>query len=174
MRGATALATLALALTLGCSEERAPAPPEPERPTAGISVRLYFPGPDRLLHAEQHRLDPALQPETRARRLLQLLLAGPTGEDLIAPLDGIERARVHLLEGGVAYVDLIPAEQSGPPQMGSADELLTVYSVVNTLALNVPEVKRVVLLWNGVQHVSFAGHVDTSAPLTPDPRLNAT
>jgi hypothetical protein len=49
--------------------------------------------------------------------------------------------------------------------------MVTVYSLVNSVALNVPAARRVALLWNGTQRQSFAGHLDTSRPLAPDPSL---
>jgi hypothetical protein len=70
-------------------------------------------------------------------------------------------------------VDLHAPGRDAPPAGGSREELVTVYSLVNSLALNVPAARRVVLLWNGSQRRSFAGHVDTSRPLAPDPSLVA-
>ncbi|MBP9825123.1 MAG: hypothetical protein KBF21_12930, partial [Thermoanaerobaculia bacterium] len=52
-----------------------------------------------------------------------------------------------------------------PPQSGSTVELLRIYAVVHTVLRNVAEANRVVLLWNGVQRSSLAGHVDTGHPL---------
>ena len=52
-----------------------------------------------------------------------------------------------------------------PPQSGSTLELLRIYAVVHTVLRNVEEANRVVLLWNGVQRPSLAGHVDTGHPL---------
>ena len=73
-----------------------------------------------------------------------------------------------LVQGGTAYVDLRPADGAGdPPPAGSNTELLRVYSLVHTLARNVPEIERVVLLWNGTQRAGFPGHVDTGHPLVP-------
>jgi hypothetical protein len=46
-----------------------------------------------------------------------------------------------------------------------------VYSVVDSLTANIPEVKQVVLLWNGVQRETFSGHLDTSRPLLPNRTL---
>ena len=36
-----------------------------------------------------------------------------------------------------------------------------------------PRIERVVLLWNGVQRESLAGHVDTGHPLVLRPELEA-
>jgi hypothetical protein len=48
---------------------------------------------------------------------------------------------------------------------------MRVYAIVHTLVGNVPEVRQVVLLWNGVQRRGFPGHVDTGRPLVPLPAL---
>ena len=54
---------------------------------------------------------------------------------------------------------------SPPPVTGSRGELLVVYSFVNSILANVPEARGVVLMWNGSQRPTFAGHVDTTRPL---------
>ncbi|KAB2965787.1 MAG: GerMN domain-containing protein, partial [Thermoanaerobaculia bacterium] len=72
-----------------------------------------------------------------------------------------------ILVDGTAYVDLRPEDGGEPPSTGSTLELLRVYSIVHTLVRNVPEVRQVVLLWNGVQRRGFPGHVDTARPLVP-------
>ena len=63
------------------------------------------------------------------------------------------------------YLDLAAAQLATPPVSGSRGELLVVYSFVNSLLANVPEARGVVLLWNGNQRPTFAGHIDTTRPL---------
>ena len=41
------------------------------------------------------------------------------------------------------------------------------------MLLNVGEARAVVLLWNGRQRKSFAGHLDTARPLVANPDLVA-
>ncbi len=43
--------------------------------------------------------------------------------------------------------------------------MLTVYSLVNTVLLNTEGAERLVLLWNGQQPMTFAGHLNTARPL---------
>ncbi len=109
----------------------------------------------------------------------QLLPALPAGVGLL---------EVELLDG-VAYVDLTTVEVgSGTgstraagrsavflerPAMGLTEELLAVYSLVNSLTANNLGVDRVVLMWNGEQRPTFAGHVDTTRPLMADLSRNA-
>ena len=63
-----------------------------------------------------------------------------------------------------------PAAQPG----GSEAELLTVYSVVNSLTANFPAVKRVQILIEDRPVPTLAGHVDLTRPLRPDMTLLAT
>ena len=110
----------------------------------------------------------------------QLLPALPAGVGLL---------EVELLDG-VAYVDLTtvgvdsgtgsaagtagrPAVFLERPAMGLTEELLAVYSLVNSLTANNLGIDRVVLMWNGEQRPTFAGHVDTTRPLMADLSRNA-
>ena len=56
---------------------------------------------------------------------------------------------------------------------GSLSELLTVYSVVNSLVVNFPAVSRVQILVEDHMVTSLAGHVDLSRPLPADMTLVA-
>ena len=111
-------------------------------------------------------------------------------EELLPALPaGVRLLTVELLDG-VAYVDLTTVEiDSGTgevaatasrspvvlerPAMGLREELLAVYSLVNSLTANNIGVDRVVLMWNGEQRPTFAGHVDTTRPLMADLERNA-
>ena len=110
-----------------------------------------------------------------ARTLLLAVLAGPTDPSLSAPLPPeASLGPVHLTEGGVLYVDLVSTQLSRPPSTGSQMERLSIWSLVDTVALALPEVKSVVLLWNSRQLSNFGGHVDTSLPLPADRDLIRT
>ena len=73
---------------------------------------------------------------------------------------------------GVACVSLSGEVASGLPG-GSRAELLTVYSIVNTIVTNFPAVSRVQLVVNDQITSSLGGHVDLSRPLPPDMTLVA-
>ncbi len=136
---------------------------------------LYFPGGGGLLFAERHELPVVAEPAERVTRLVSMLLAGPRAENLSAPLPAeIEVRKVYWIDGRTAYLDLESPEGAPPPASGSTREMLTVYSLVNTVLLNVPEIESLVLLWNGRQLRTFAGHVDTMRPLSARPDLIAS
>ncbi|HEX6201873.1 MAG TPA: GerMN domain-containing protein [Thermoanaerobaculia bacterium] len=143
-----------------------------EGATVERSVTLYFPTQGTTLAGETRDLAVPEDPERQLLALARALLAGPESPLLAAPLPpGVEVRSVHLDGTGVAYVDLVAAGGEGPPAGGSTEELLRVYSLVDTLALNVAAVRGVVLLWNGEQQVTWSGHLDTSRPLAADPSL---
>ena len=73
---------------------------------------------------------------------------------------------------GVAYVDL--SKEASQGTAGSHDELLSVYSIVNSLTVNFPAVRRVQILLEDRPVDTLAGHVDLSRPLTADMTLLTT
>ena len=112
----------------------------------------------------------------------------PVEERLPALPAGVRLLAVELIDG-VAYLDLTTVEVGSRteaaraagrsalvlerPAMGLVEELLAVYSLVNSLTANDLGVDRVVLMWNGEQRPTFAGHVDTTRPLMADLSRNA-
>jgi len=106
--------------------------------------------------------------------LVEALLEGPRSEGLVAPLpSGVTLATVYRDPRGAAYLSFEAADNAPPPAVGSTAELQIVYSLVDTVVLNAPSVKRVAILWNGSQSATFAGHVDTDRPLAANRALIA-
>ena len=140
--------------------------PVAEGPVETTAGELYFPNTAGWLGAEARPLPLAGSVEERAAQVARALLAGPTEAGHVAPLgEGVELVSIHLSADGVIYVDLASEQMAHPPVSGSRGELLVVYSFVNSILANVPEARGVVLLWNGNQRPTFAGHVDTTRPL---------
>ena len=133
-------------------------------------ANLYF--PDDTGHLTPETVDlPAGPTETRIIRLVEALIAGPkdTTGVLHAPLPKETTVGGVLVLDAIAYVDLRGAEGGPPPAVGSMDEQMILYSLVDTIVLNnSPAIERVVLLWNGSQRETFAGHFDTTRPLAAD------
>ncbi|MEO8504241.1 MAG: GerMN domain-containing protein [Acidobacteriota bacterium] len=142
--------------------------------TAAWPVHLYFPGRDGLLYAESRDLEVTDDPQNRLRALVAGVLSGPHDSALVPALPAdVQAQTVYLAPDGVAYVDLHSADRSLPPPSGSQAEMATVYSLVNSVGLNLPDARRIALLWNGTQLESFSGHLDTRHPLAPDTSLLA-
>jgi hypothetical protein len=152
-------------------------PPAAEGPASGagrrISVRLYFEAPDRegLLPEEREVAFSGDLPR-QLRTVVEELAKGST-TGLVATLpEGTRVLEVFVQARGVAWVDLSSEATSGLPG-GSKAEILTVYSVVNTIVTNFPAVSRVRILVNDQPVTSLGGHVDLARPLPPDMTLVA-
>ncbi len=138
-------------------------------------VQLYFPDDTGNLSPEAGQA-PASPAELRIRKLAEALIAGPqdpTGS-LHAVLPKETTVGGVLVLDGVAYLDLRALNDGPPPAVGSMDEQMILYSLIDTVVLNTPGVEKVVLLWNGSQRETFAGHYDTTRPLAADRELIAT
>ncbi len=143
----------------------APAVTAPAKSPAAPGVNA--PAPAAPAAAAPTASTPAAAPDARGG-------TAATASDLVRPFPPeVKLGAVELSADGTAFVDLRWQDHEDPPESGSTEELQRVYSLVNSLALNVPQVVRVVLLWNGTQRVTFSGHLDTSRPLVADRTLLA-
>jgi spore germination protein GerM len=180
-RAASFVLGLALALLLGgglwywlsgrSGGLRAPsAVPEAAVPTGPpVNFSLYFPADGGDLAVEQRALPVPDAPKERIRAILGALLAGPKKPGLARPFpEGVTLGPLALGPNGIAYVDFRWQDPPDPPAGGSTEELQRIYSVVDSICLNVPQAQKVVLLWNGVQRETFSGHLDLTHPLGPD------
>jgi hypothetical protein len=143
---------------------------ETEVPTGEkVGFNLYFPADGGDLRSEPRDLQVTEAPKDRVRKVVEALLAGPKGSGLVRPFpEGVTLGSVQLGKNGTAYVDLRWQDHPDPPPGGSTEEIQRVYSIVDSVVLNVPQASRVVLLWNGTQRETFSGHLDLSRPLGPD------
>jgi spore germination protein GerM len=139
-----------------------------------ISVRLYFEAPDRLGLVPEERSVPFSDDLPRQlRTVVEELGKGSTTGLLTTLPAGTKVLEVFVTARGIAYLDL-SKEVSGITEGGSKGELLTVYSVVNSIVTNFPAVKRVQFLVEDKPVTTLAGHVDLSRPLLPDLTFLAT
>ena len=141
-------------------------------PTEPVQFILYFPADGGRIAGERRELQVTESPRDRTRKIVQGLLAGPRAQTLYRPFPQGVRLGSVLISGDVAYLDLVWDGHPEPPSSGSSEEIQRIYSVVNSICLNVPQVQRVAVLWNGFQRITF-GHLDLSQPIRPDRSLIA-
>jgi spore germination protein GerM len=132
-----------------------------------ISVKLFFQSPERGLVIEERAVALSGDLGQQLRSALEELIKG-SGAGLLPTLDPATKVlEVFVSARGIAYVDLSKEVTAGQPG-GSEAELITVYSIVNSLTASFPSVKRVQILVDDHPAPSLAGHVDLSRPLLPD------
>lgn len=104
-------------------------------------------------------------PAEQAKQIVSVLVqAPPSGHASAIPPGATVRA-VFVGGKGEAYVDL-GLEAATARVRGSLDEALAVYAIVNSITLNLPDIKAVQILVDGKEVDTLAGHLDLREPIT--------
>ncbi|PNU19665.1 sporulation protein [Geothermobacter hydrogeniphilus] len=149
------------------SDQPAPTIARPVRPTVMREVLLYFTTADgHRLEAENRQVEDCPNDEECLLAILQSLVDGPNG-DRVPVLPDRTRIRSVKIEDDLVTVDFSRDFIVAHPG-GSHSELLTVYAVVDTLAVNFPYVRQVRFLVEGKAVDTIKGHVDLRAPVIAD------
>ncbi|OGQ51973.1 MAG: hypothetical protein A3J24_12600 [Deltaproteobacteria bacterium RIFCSPLOWO2_02_FULL_53_8] len=104
------------------------------------------------------------------KEALNIVIEGPIERGLGSAIPSGVKLNGVKIKGDIATVDL-SAEMIDNHPGGSTYEILTIYSLVNTVTLNFPQVKEVMLLVDGKKTATIAGHIDTSVPFAADRSL---
>jgi hypothetical protein len=105
--------------------------------------------------------------DEQAREIIAAQVA-PVVEPLVSAIPpGTTLRAVFITTTGDAYVDL-SREARTAHAGGTVNELLTVYTIVNVLTVNLPAVTRVQVLVDGKEVDTLSGHVDLRRPLAKD------
>lgn len=98
--------------------------------------------------------------QQRAESLLRGLMSLYTAKDSTHPLAaGAEIRQVFLVDPGIAVIDVNSAFVAGQVSGVLAEEL-TIASLIQTLAINMPGLTRVKILVDGKEQQTLAGHAD--------------
>jgi spore germination protein GerM len=127
-------------------------------------VHLYFSDKDNsFLKAETRDLFHSDKLEEFGKNIVEALIEGPrTGLMRTIPA-GTTLKAFYITRDGTAYVDLSETIRDAHPG-GVKSELLTIYSIVNSLTLNIPEIDAVKILVSGKEAITLAGHIDGRFP----------
>ena len=133
-------------------------------------VVLYFLDREgEYLVGEKREIGKRGEVEAEAKEIIRELIKG--SRRLLPTLPSqTQLLSLQLDESGIAKVNFSKALSKDHPG-GSSAEMMTVYSVVNTLALNLPEIKRVQFLVEGKKIESITGHLSLSQPIASKPDL---
>ena len=135
-------------------------------PSQGVT--LCFPSYDQgKLLAETRPLALAAGDTNRIRQIVLALIEGPrSGSNAPLPPATTVRA-VFLAADGTAYLDLSSEAPSGP-SLGVRGESLAIYSLVDSISINIPSVKRLKILIQGQEVETLNGHVDLTSNFVPE------
>jgi len=143
-----------------------------ENKVAVRTVSLYYESPDLLLAPERRNLPLPENAGAAMDLVVRELLKGSANAAVprLLPDDTVLRG-AYLLPDGTAFVDLGGPTLSQGWTTGSHQELMAIYSVVQTVTANFPEAKRVRVLVNGEPAETLAGHISLSRALSPMPSI---
>ena len=140
-------------------------------PQALPVVHIYFADRNgRYLQAEERIFAGSEREIDRGRAIVEALIKGPKPGLMRTIPAGTQLRAFYLAPGSRAYVDLSESITEQYPG-GCKSEILTLYSVVNSLILNMPEVSTVKILVGGRDVPTLAGHIDIRYPFTADMSL---
>jgi len=133
-------------------------------------IDVYFVSEDGAGLTPEKRLAKKGAIEDEIKEALGMLVEGPMERKLSSAIPEGTRLRGLRLDGNIATVDFSVEMIKNHPG-GSTYEILTIYSVVDTVALNFPQVKEVMILVDGKKTETIAGHIETTAPFIADRSL---
>lgn len=148
-------------------------PSTPQAPGRKIKAQLLYVSEDGTrLKGVEHDVPYAELPIDQAREILNAQIA-PVAPPLVSAIPaGTSLRALFIAPQGQAFVDLSPEVASAHPG-GSVSELLTIYTVVHALTLNLPAVTSVQVLVDGKEVDTLAGHVDLRRPLAKSVELTS-
>jgi germination protein M len=129
-----------------------------------IVVELYFSSKDGRYLVKEERQIPKLDNRLKqAKAVINELMKGPKSKNLFPTIPQGTQLREIYLHKDTAYIDFSKELSSKHPG-GSNGEIHTIFSIVNTLTFNFPNIKYVQLLVEGREIETIAGHIDTTMP----------
>lgn len=137
-----------------------------------VSVKLYFadtqsdyliPEPRRVIFQEGAVKD-------NIKKIIEELIKGPKSNLIQTMPPGVVLRAVKLKGNALGVLDFSPELSRNHPG-GSLAEMQTIYSVVNSIALNISSLKEIQILVDGRSLETLKGHIDIRAPLKPNPSI---
>jgi hypothetical protein len=139
-----------------------------------IKATLFFASEDGLrLVAAEREVPLAEGAVAQARSILEAQLSAEPPAPLVSTIPkGATLRGIFVSERHEVFVDLDPAIRTAHPG-GSLQELMTVYTIVNAILTNLPDLQEVQILIGGQEADTLAGHVDLRRPLRKNEGLIA-
>lgn len=158
----------AMLILSGCQQGGETAKNDP--PPSTRTVTLYFSDEQAMYlvgESRQITLSPSAQAASdQAGEMVRELIAGPREPGHVRTIPAETRLLGVTVADGIATVDFSEELRSKHPG-GSSGELMTVYSLVDSLT-GMAEIKQVQIHINGLPLDTLAGHLDLTRPLVRD------
>ena len=137
-----------------------------------IKATLFFASEDgRGLLPSEQEIPLAEGTVAQARALVEAQLSATPPAPLVNTIPaGTTLRGLYVSDRNEAFVDLGSVVRDKHPG-GSMNELLTVFTIVNAITTNLPDVESVQLLIEGREVDTLAGHVDLRRPLRKNESL---
>ncbi len=103
--------------------------------------------------------------EDRVKDVVEALLNGPEELRYTPIPKGTHLIRIFLDQNGIVYLDLSEDVRENHPG-GTWGEMMTIYSLVNTVMDNFHTIKGVKILIMGKEIETLKGHIDTRYPFS--------
>lgn len=144
-----------------------PQVPPPVEQAGTILVTLFFADEsgDGLVR-EGREIEAGVDPAESIETVVDELISGPVGDHGPVLPDSAQVRKVEvrgdevIMDFGREFYDDLPA--------GSSAEMTAIYAVIDTIAVNFPQVKKVLFLKEGKQMDTVKGHLDLRQFLSPD------
>jgi spore germination protein GerM len=125
-----------------------------------ISANLYFADPHSdYLVREQRKLPKKFTQNENIQHVVEELIKGPKRSLIRTVPESTIIKNVRVDRNGIAWLDFSSHLSKDHPG-GSSAEIITVYSIANTVILNFKDVKKVRFLIDGAEIETLAGHID--------------
>jgi spore germination protein GerM len=146
---------------------------EPEKkiaPQGRKIVTLYFSEEvGEYLTGEKREILNKGDAQEEAKEVIHELIKGPKGKLIRTLPPRTKLLALRIDEKGLAKVNFDKTLSTDHPG-GSSAEMMTVYSIVNSLALNFPQIKEVQILIEG-RGEGITGHLALDRPVSPKSNL---
>jgi len=137
-------------------------------------VTLYFSDPEaEYLMGEKREILKRREAREEAEETINELIKGPKGKLIPTLPSRTKLLSLQLDEKGLAKLNFNKALSKDHPG-GSSAEIMTVYSIVNSLCDNFPRIQRVQILIEGKAAETITGHLSLRRAIPPKPDLITT
>jgi spore germination protein GerM len=134
-------------------------------------ITLYFSDQEgEYLIGEKRTILKRDEAKEEAKEAVIELIKGPKGKLIPTLPSRTKLLSLQLDQAKVAKVNFNQALIKDHPG-GSSAEMMSIYSIVNSLTLNFSQIKRVQILVEGKEIETIAGHLALKKPVSPNPGL---